>query len=513
MSPHKKLVALGAIFALSLLVFGVVIPGEFIVDDKLWATGTKAQANEAVILQHIGGWVFRPLHTGLMDVSLKIFGANPGAWHVMSILLHALNGFLLYLVLEQLIPTLDWRLRIACVLLFLVHPAGSEAVFWISAMSELTVTGWVLFTLWLYLRWRQDWTLPRLILLGVSATIACLFKETAIVLPLLIFFYEIAQDRRLPFVRPLLILAVTALGFLIVRHLSLGSLAGSQTFHFSPGRVIEFALTHWRFLWWPAMPPFALRPPEMPLASPITLFFAFSVFLATLLTGVFQRAAKPLLALGLALLVLGLWPAYAVAIVGDGFFNGRQAYLPSTGLPLIVGAILVAVDQKRYKASLVALTLTTGWMTIATASGGIAWQSNIEIYRQSMAVSPAAAGPRAGIAIALAERGDIDTAIPMYASALERASTPRERADYLYHMASILGQNGRGNESDNLLRELTLLDPNHSPAWTGLGNNAWSAGRLEDAVAHYRRALQINPGNREAVSNLNALLTSMGGAR
>ena len=513
MSTSKHLVALAAMVALSLLVFGVVIPGELIVDDNLWARGTKDHAGEAAILQQMNSWVFRPLQALLMQLGITLLGTNPGAWHVLSILLHALNGFLLYLVLAQLTPTLDWRVRLACALLFLLHPAGSEAVFWISAMSELTVTGWILLTLWLYLRWRENWTGLRLILLAILALIACLFKETAIVLPLLVLAYELAQDKRRSFSRPLAILLITALCFLIARQLSLGSVAGNQILHFNPGRVIEFVLTHVRFLWWPAMPPFALRPPEIPLASPVTLFLAFFLFLAALLTGYLLRAAKPLLALGLALIVLGLWPAYAVALVGEGFFNGRQAYLPTAGIPIIVGALLAVADSKAFRLTLSALVITLAWMAISTVSGGAAWQSNISIYRQSMAVSPSAAGPRAGIAHALAEKGETDEAIKMYATALERAASPRERAEYLYLMASILGQQGRGSESDNLLRELTLIDPNHSPAWTGLGNNAWSAGRFEDAVTHYRKALQINPRNQEAASNLNSLLSSMGYTR
>jgi len=57
-----------------------------------------------------------------------------------------------------------------------------------------------------------------------------------------------------------------------------------------------------------------------------------------------------------------------------------------------------------------------------------------------MEVSPAADGPRAGVADALLERGDKEGVLFMYAEALTRA-------EYLYAMAGILGQSGRNAES------------------------------------------------------------------
>ncbi|NJD24755.1 MAG: tetratricopeptide repeat protein [Betaproteobacteria bacterium] len=513
MSIPKYLVALIAMIILSLFAFGSVIPGEFISDDNLWAQGTGVSADQSAVVQQMKGWVFRPLQSGLMELGLRAFGANPSAWHVMSIMIHALNGFLLYVLLGQLASNLDWRARIACCLLFLLHPAGSEAVFWISGSSELTVTAWMLVTLCMYVKWRHAWTVPRLFLFGAAATSACLFKETAIALPLIVFSYEITQEKKSPMVKPLLVLLAVTVGFLALRHLVLGDMTGKQPLQFSPGRIVELSLSHLGFLWWPAIPPFALRPPELPLTVPMAKFLAPLIFALTLLAAFFMKAPKPLLVLGFSMMVFGLWPAFAVAMVSDGYFNGRQAYLPSAGLPLIAGAVLINASPKVYRLILAVLMLGAGWMWFATSSGGVAWRSPVAIYQQSVTVSPAAAGPRAATASALADKGRIDESLAMYSGALERATSTKERVGYLYEMASLLGQSGRTSESDDLLQQLTLLDPYHSSAWTGLGNNAWSTGRFDDAAAYYRKALQLNPGNREAAINLNALSTGRSGGR
>lgn len=501
---------------LSLLVFGAVIPGEFVVDDQLWGSSDHSTQESRAVVAQMGSWVFRPFQAGLMQVGLRIFGPNPSAWHGLSIFLHGINGFLLFLVLLRLLPAMDWRWALASSWLFLLHPAGSEGVLWISAMSEVTVLMAMLLVLNVYLRWREtSWSMPRLGAFGVMALAACLFKETALMLlPLLLVFEFVQQSRQHGRQRwgPLVVLAGSALAFIALRQWVLGPVAGGQPLNLDFRRIAELLLAHFRFLWLPAAPPFALRPPEVPLASAVTVWLATGVFLLLLVAGKLLRVSRAGMALGVAWGLFGLWPAVAVALVGEGFFNGRQAYVPAVGAAIIVATCLERLMPVHRRVALPAVAALLGWMAYATIQSAMAWRSNTEIYRQSMRVSPAAPGPRAGIAASLAARGDVDGAITMYRGALDRATTPAMRSSYLYNMASVLGQAGRAEESDVLLRELLSLDPANSFAWTGLGNNAWSAGRLAEAAGHYRRALQLAPDNQEAASNLAALLKATKGS-
>lgn len=497
---------------LSFLAFGAVLPGEFVVDDKLWAP--PASGGEGAILQALNAFVFRPLHAYFLQSLQKLLGIQVAAWHVVSILLHGLNAFLLFLVIGRLLPRLDWRVALVLSWLFLFHPAGSEAVFWISAMAELTVLSLMLLGVWCYLRWRERWTPLRLAGLGALVMLACLFKETAIMLPVVLAAYELAlayQTRRVAW-PAVAVAALAAVLFLVLRQVMLGSVSGGQPLALNPGRVAELALTHVRYLWLPDAPPFALRPPEVSLVSPLSLVLAGGLLCAVCAIAWQGKQARPVLAFGLAWGVAGLWPAYAVALVGEGFFNGRQAYIPAAAIPLLAGALLLSLSAPRQRYVLGALALLLGWMLYATASNGLVWRSNEAVYRQAMKVSPSADGPYAAIALEMAGRGEIDAALAMYRQALERTRKPRDRAVYLYNMASLLGQNDRAAESDTLLRELVLIEPNNTHAWTGLGNNAWIGGHLAEAESLYRRALQADPRNQEAASNLARLRMAMGTA-
>jgi tetratricopeptide (TPR) repeat protein len=203
---------------------------------------------------------------------------------------------------------------------------------------------------------------------------------------------------------------------------------------------------------------------------------------------------------------LMLWPAYAVAVVGEGFFNGRQAYVPSIAIPILLAALWNRIPIGRVAAGGTLLTFgVLAWMVYATVASALVWRTNVGVYSQSMMLSPSAAGPRAAIAESLAGAGEIDQAIAMYAGAAARASKVGEKAGYLYEMGRILGQAGRIAESNRQLGQVIELEPAHSHALTGLGNNAWIEGRTGEAEYYYRRAISANPGNGEAIANLQRL--------
>lgn len=526
---HKSLLRspllLAAILAAACLIaFGAVLPGEFVVDDLLWAATNPSPITATELAKAFGSWGFRdanvaingpPVYRPLQAVFHKLihvaFGNIAWKFHVLSLALHAACGVLLWLLLGRLLPTLDPLMRLLATAAFVLHPAGSEAVLWISAMSELTVTAAMLGVFLVYIRWQDGWTPGRIAGIGVLGLIACLWKETAIALPLLAAAYELSRKPRakpFPWLSVAALLAAT-LVFLFLRQRVIGSTTGGQQLIFDPFRAGELVLSHWRFLFIPEAPPFALRPPEIALVSAPTTIAALAVLggFAWLCR---QAGNGGVFSFGLAWVVLALWPAYAVAIVGEGFFNGRQAYVAAAGVAIMVAAVLnsVAAGHRRY--ALATAAVVVPWMTISTAANALTWTNNIEVYLKAAQVSPSADGPHSGIAGALARGGDVKNAMTHYTEALKRARTPPERGEYLYTMASLQGQSGNTAESNRLLHELIALQPRNSFAWVGLGNNAWAAGRLQEAASRYRRAFEIDPTNYEAASNLAGVLAASG---
>lgn len=521
----KKTLPCLLLAAAALLAFGAVFPGEFVVDDLLWATAERGPPGLEGIFRTFGTWgfqntriglagppIYRPLQAVFQMFAQFLLGPNPWAWHLLSIALHVLNAIMLFRLLERLVPKARTPLKVSTALLFLIHPAGSEAVLWISGMSELTVTAVLLGNILLYLRWRAELTPLRIGALAALYFAGCLFKETALVLPLLLGAYELTRGpKEWTFSPALAATAVAVTGiFLFLRQGVIGSTVAGQPLALDPARILALSVAHLRFLLLPGAPPFALRPPEITLAGPLAV--AGLVLVAAGLLGALRLAEGDgrLFSFGALWGILALWPAYAVAAVGHGFFNGRQAYLASLGLALLAGGITGRILQDRQTRIVLLMLPLLAWMAYGTTGNAVIWRSNIRVYETAMGVSPSADGPRVAIAEAMERRGDAAGALKMYSEALIRASSPKARVDYLYAMASILGQQGRTQESDRLLDKVLRLDPRYSAAWAGRGNNAWVRGRLNDAVGFYHEALRCNPDNSEAATNLANVLALRG---
>lgn len=521
---QSYLVVVALLAGAVLIAFGAVLPGEFVVDDLFWASFEPSPVTASEVSQAFGSWGFRDTVLAIQGPPIYrpfqvIFGKlahlafGPVAWkfHLLSLFLHLLCGFLLWLLLGHLLPTMDASMRLFAATAFVVHPAGSEAVLWISAMSELTVAAAILGVLLVYFRWKDCWSPARIAGFGVLCLMASLWKETAIVLPLLVLACEWSQKpsgKPFPWL-PVAAMFAASLLFLFLRQGVIGSFAGGQDLSINPIRAAELALTHWRFLLLPGAPPFALRPPEIVLASVPAILAA-----ATVLGGIawwcYRKGSGRIFGFGLAWIALTLWPAYVVALVGDGFFNGRQAYIPAAGVAIMLAALLEGTSPRLRRYAFVAAALILSWMIMATAANALTWNSNTAVYLMAARVSPGADGPRAGIANALEQRGDIPGALARYAEALQRATTTKARAEHLYAMARLHGLNGDSARSNRLLREVIALEPQNSFAWVGLGNNAWTDGRLFEAASWYRKAIEADPSNFEAASNLAGVLAASG---
>jgi hypothetical protein len=123
------------------------------------------------------------------------FGLDPLPYKVLSLILHVLNGWLLFQLGNW--SALGWRISSAASLFFIVYQGHQEAVVWFAAMPDQLV---VLFTLlavhtWLgYLRGG-----PRagvwLGLTWASFALSLLSKESAVVLPGVLFLVTFIEKR------------------------------------------------------------------------------------------------------------------------------------------------------------------------------------------------------------------------------------------------------------------------------------------------------------------------------
>ena len=128
------------------------------------------------------GGIVRPLRTLELALDHALFALSPTAFHLHSLAWHALASVLALLLLRTLCPGRTAGPLLGA-LLFAVHPVQVESVAWISSRGDVAMGACVLGALLLSTRPGRRALCVSLLLTFVGA----LYKETAVVTPLLVF--------------------------------------------------------------------------------------------------------------------------------------------------------------------------------------------------------------------------------------------------------------------------------------------------------------------------------------
>src|SRR3989304_9708791 len=235
--PYLHIIPLIIIVALSVITYLNCLPNQFVYDDSSTIVENKLikdWGNFNALFTHdyfklSGELTYRPIVTLSYFIDYSIWHMNPMGYHLVNVVLHTINivrvYFLLLLLLRQYSKTQESHNQISDIglalltsMLFAVHPVVSEVVNMISYREDLIATAFLIasFLLFLLCKERVVAQIPfspsfknrdlgefsvspfhrkRTLSLSASAMAAYFFallsKESAIVLPALIFIYEL----------------------------------------------------------------------------------------------------------------------------------------------------------------------------------------------------------------------------------------------------------------------------------------------------------------------------------
>ncbi|WP_202840051.1 hypothetical protein [Luteimonas saliphila] len=185
------------IVALTALAYGLALRNGYVWDDRYFLTdyawiNTYGEALHSALQPLFNqASYFRPLSMFSLYAEAIASGRNPALSHGINLAWHAISGVLVYLLARraalamapQRSATALW-LPLLLTSAFIVHPALTEAVLWISARFDLMASVAMLLALWVAgLAWR-DWT--RALALAACFLAGALCKESVVVLPIAI---------------------------------------------------------------------------------------------------------------------------------------------------------------------------------------------------------------------------------------------------------------------------------------------------------------------------------------
>ena len=135
--------------------------------------------------------LYRPISTFFNALIYHFFSLNPVSYHLSNVLLHILNGCLIFSFFKKLrfIQILAFVFSI----IFVIHPLQTESVSYIAGLPDVLSAFFVLLAVNLYMHVGVKLTKKRIALLVGVFILALLSKEGAIVLPALLVLVTVFQ--------------------------------------------------------------------------------------------------------------------------------------------------------------------------------------------------------------------------------------------------------------------------------------------------------------------------------
>jgi tetratricopeptide (TPR) repeat protein len=450
----------------------------------------------------------------MADVSL--YGLDPRGHHLTSLLLHAANTALLFLVLRSYTGAL-WRPALAAAL-FGLHPLHVEPVAWAAERKELLAFFFVALTLAAYRRHAARPGPARLAVVALLLALALMAKPVAVTVPVLLLLLDWWPLARLrgPSALPALARLAVEKAPLAALSAACGALtllaqsrSGATTMTDLPFavRASNAVVSYARYLGktvWPDRLSFFYPHPEA-LWPAGTAGAALLLAAAVSLAAWRARRLQPWVGAGWLWYLAALLPMIGLVQAGWQAMADRYAYLPLVGVfvaTVWAAAALAAGRGRACRAALAALSVgVLAALGLQARAQAAVWRSSATLYGHAVAIDPDNWLARQNLGSALVAAGNAAAALPH----LEAAVRLRPRhANAWYNLGGARYALRDYGAAVAAFERAVSLEAGYADGWVNLGAAYFSLGRLAESAAASERALALDPGLEPAARNRDA---------
>jgi tetratricopeptide (TPR) repeat protein len=439
---------------------------------------------------------YYPVTSTMLWVEWRLWGANPLGYHVVNVLLHSLSALVLWRVLQRLKLPGAWL----AAAIFAVHPVNVESVAWIAERKNALAMVFFLLSLSCYLRFdpapAADGAAPpnvsvqrRWYWLSVSAFLLALLSKTVVApMPLLLLglaWWRRGRVQRRDLWRSLPFFAaavvVGLISFWFQSHRAIGSdIVRMDSFW---ARLAGAGWAVWFYLY-KAVVPLGLSTiyPRWQIDGGQW----WSYLPGLLLLGVFLTCWRYRRNLGKGpLLALGYFVAMLLPVLGF--------------LDIGFMAMSLVADHWQYFAII---------GPVALAAAAIATAGNSPGTKRLFPVAVLAG------ALLVALGGLTWRQCRLYADpgTFWRAALARNSDAWLAHnnLGSFLFERGQVDEAMAHFKRAVEIAPGYAKAQYNLAGALNEKGQVDEAIAHFQRALEIQPNYSMAHYQLGEILRQRG---
>lgn len=468
---------------------------------------------------------YAPLQIISYMFDYQLWGLNPKGFIVTNLLLHFLNGTLIYHLFKRLFSSHFGAFLAATI--FLIHPVQVESVAWISQRKNVLSMFFFLISFGLYIRSSSEDKKHYFYWLSVIMySLALLTKVAAIVLPLLIFIYDLCYSQfdhiRTRFKRYAPYLVTSFILAIIAINTQKYTQEGGQVAYYG-GTVYKTALTVLitfpKYLFNIISPMFlsTIYSPPIKQAIDREVIICILLLILFLIEGVILFRQRRTLFIWYVFFFVAFLPVLQIVPLPT-IMQDRYLYFPLVGLcgsiAWAVGKILNTIERQFTRYLIIALCFVPVPFLMATANHLTEiWHDPLSLVRETAKLG---IGSRYGIYNDFVNTQVADTCIIMAKGYKDKVSDSVILQYYLEALSYVpLNYEALQNAGFLLLKHgnypaafkyFCRLTENYDRSFVGFyGLTYQHVGNNAKASEAYRRTLTLNPTYSPAIKALGEL--------
>ncbi|MBU1720911.1 MAG: tetratricopeptide repeat protein [Bacteroidetes bacterium] len=398
---------------IALIVFSVTFSADILnYDDQVFVT-----ENQYVHGLSVGNleWIFslqsgaanghyHPITYLVYALVYEIDGLNPLLFHLVNLLLHLLNIFLVY----KLVLYLSRNCRkqaVVVALFFAIHPMHVEPVCWVSGLNGVLYTTFFLSAAISYIRYLDSRSFRFLLYVGLFFLLSLFSKSMAVTLPLVLLLFDWYRKRKFSvrlLIEKIPFFAVSVVFGLIAINSSklLGTFISLAKYDYSI--VDRFFMVSYSvgFYLLKAIIPFNL---SVTIFNPVVkdgwlpmAYYIAPILLAILVIAVLTfKKHRHEISMGLLFFLLTISVAIQFVPIGNVLGAERYTYLPNIGVFFVIGYFFAFFTNKEKYPSgmikpfyIIALSGLLVYNTLTSFNRSKIWKSTFDVYTEMIEKNP-----------------------------------------------------------------------------------------------------------------------------
>lgn len=431
---------------------------------------------------------FRPVQVLSYALDYAFFGLKPFGYHLTSIILHAINCFLIYLLI--LILFNKSGLAFSGAVLYCVWPGHSSVVSYISGRADILVSIFMLLSMISFFDYTKHRRIKSYFLTIIFFVLALFSRENSLILPLfilLLWFITKSEDRRVKFLVSSFF--VIAASYYLIRVYT----KSFTPFWFSDV-PIGFTLVNFIVIFEKYINLFIYPwPLYLMRTTPFVKYLGITdiIFLLCLTFFVIVlifKDKKRIATFGFIWFLLAFLPVAKLMY----FFSGRFAtmaenwlYFPSIGF-FVLAAYLLSNHKMISRITIIMVLIYYGSLTILNNKN---FRDDSVLYAHILKFSPDNTAIHMNLANLYYSKGDLEKSLNELAIVMSK----EQAWDSYLLLGNIYLSRGNLEDAIESYKKAIELKPNCAPAYNNLGIIYQAQDKGEDSFKALTKAIQIDP--------------------